>query len=224
MSEHWKGDNREFGVAAQEWYAQCLRHFIDTANPHVVGNALRPDHLEALRAWYARQVDRYDELATGLAGAAVPRPRYLLWEPWPSFSESDVSSGEWSFNRPLANANLAHAISESLTELRRAVDLSRVRSLEDWLRRERDRDFIVKGCAGGALPEALAVTLSHRAFRRRRTWPRLCADCSEDYRPDPRRENWKRCAKCLDARRKPKASDRSRRGRAPSRRTATRDS
>ena len=196
MPEAWSGDDRaSFGPEAQRWYVRCLWHFIDT-HPRIAQAKLQPDAVETLRAWYARQVDESDVLEHGAC-----RPRYLQWVPAIRFDDSDSAHGDWEFNDSLVAADLEAGMRESRKEACRAVDLSRVRSLDDWLRREREGDFIVDGCTGGKLPHEIVLKLMTRASSRRHTWPRPCAECEREYRPDAKRGNGKRCVGCLDDRR-----------------------
>jgi hypothetical protein len=201
MTDAWSGDDRVFGTETQTWYTRCLQFFVNHKNfRNFLGEPLRQGHMIALRLWYTQQQDESELIPTGALSGITRRPRYLLWVPSHRFRNSDRSSGDWQFDHELATADVERAIDESQTESCRAVDLSRVRSLNDWLRREREGDFIVDGCAGGVLPRDVAAELVTSAERRRRVWPRLCIRCRREYRPDSKRKNYRRCVNCLDAR------------------------
>jgi hypothetical protein len=194
-TDGWKpenGDGRvKFGHKARQWMAGLIRARL-VAEYRKRGVVWEADQLDAVVAWYEPWVCVSEDLES----LGIETPYYATWVPTDSYRGSGFSTGEWR----VLWYEVLRDLPEAVVAVARTIDAKWIHSLEDWLRADLAGTLHYGGAKGGTdrLDQHQRLELMDATYRRRKSWPRICADCGES-RP-PAKLNAKRCRECVELR------------------------
>jgi len=139
--------------ALKPWIREYLRYLLTASNSKNLDQLPIEEELEALLEYYC----------------AVPSC-YLEWSP----TDPDRGTGFWTLNLETTTEEISQQRMEIRHQRGRLRDEKRVKSLDEWLREDREGTLEYPGAQGGraAVPVELRASLTEMASRRKARWPR----------------------------------------------------